>query len=74
MEIMTKLLDILLAIVIFGALFGFIITSLNGVSWASINAGGTVVNLSFAPYIIVLLTVVGLVYLVYSHSFKKKGY
>jgi cytochrome c biogenesis factor len=72
---MDKLLDVLLGIVIFVALFGFIVTSLNGFDWAHINAGGTIVNLSFAPYVIVLVIVIGLVYLVYEKFYhKKKGY
>jgi polyferredoxin len=72
---MDKLLDVLLGIVIFVAIFGFIVTSLNGFDWANINAGGTIVNLSFAPYVIVLVIVIGLVYLVYEKFYhKKKGY
>jgi len=83
MDIMKNLLDILLAVVIFGALFGFIITSINGVTWYYTNSswiGGTltgstysgVLDLRFAPYILVLLTVIGLVYLVYTHALKRK--
>lgn len=58
-----NLVDILIGIVIFIALFGFILTSLNGFTWSAVNAGGTVVNLSWAPYVLVILLVVGLVYL-----------
>lgn len=69
---MNNLLDVLLAVVIFVALFGFILTSLNGFDWANIDAGGaSTIDLSFAPYVIVLVIVIGLVYLVYKHSVGK---
>jgi len=71
MDVMDSLLDVLIGIVIFVALFGFIVTSLNGFDWAHINAGGTVVDLGFAPYVIVLVIVLGLVYLVYKKFYKK---
>jgi len=72
MDLMEVLLDTLIGIVVFVALFGFIVTSLNGFDWSNINAGGTIVNLSFAPYIIILVIVLGLVYLVYNKFLKKK--
>lgn len=72
MDLLDSMLEVLLGIVIFVALFGFIVTSLNGFNWSAINAGGTIVNLSFAPYIIVLLIVLGLVYLIYAKFYKKQ--
>lgn len=67
----NKLIDILLAIVIFVALLGVIVTSLNGFTWSAVNIGGTVYNMAWAPYIVVILLVVGLVYLTYKYLFSK---
>jgi TRAP-type C4-dicarboxylate transport system permease small subunit len=67
-----KILDVLIALVIFFALLGVIITSTNGLNWSALNIGGTVTNLSWAPYIIVLVIVVGAVYLVYRYLLHKK--
>ena len=68
----NKILDVLLALVIFFALIGVIITSTNGISWGALNIGGTVTNLAWAPYVIVLVIVVGAVYLVYKYMITHK--
>lgn len=70
----NKLLDVLLACVIFFALIGVIISSTNssGFTWSAVNVAGTSRDLSFAPYIIVLVIVVGAVILVYRYMLHKK--
>jgi hypothetical protein len=67
-----KILDVLIAVVIFFALIGVIITSTSGLSWSALNIGGVVTNLSWAPYILVLVIVVGAVVLVYRFMLHKK--
>lgn len=67
-----KLIDVLLAIVIFCALITVIITSVNGVTWSALNIAGTEYNMAWAPYVIVLVLVVGLVVLVYRYILKGK--
>ena len=62
-----KLLDVLLALVIFFALIGVIISQTNGLNWATLNIGGTVTNLSWVPYVIVLVVVIVAVLLVYKY-------
>lgn len=69
-----KILDVLIAVVLFFALVGVIITSTTGLNWASVNVGGTITNLSFVPYLIVLVICIGVVVLVYRYilGHKKK--
>lgn len=69
-----KLLDVLIAVIIFFALVGVIITSTNSssFSWSAVNVAGAEYNLSWAPYIIVLVIVVGAVVLVYRYMLKHK--
>lgn len=65
-DMLGKLIPVLVGVVIFIALFGFIVTSINGFNWKVVNAGGTSVDLSWAPYVLILLLVIGFVYLGYS--------
>lgn len=69
-----KILEVLIALVLFFALIGVIITSTNSSSfdWSAVNIGGTVTNLSWAPYVIVLVVVVGALILVYQYMLKHK--
>jgi len=69
-----KIIDVLLAIVIFFALIGVIITATNSASfvWSAVNIGGTVYDVSWVPYIMVLLILVGVVVLVYRYMIKRK--
>lgn len=62
MNFTDKLIDILIGVLLFTALFGVIIAGFNGVTWSALNIAGTVYNMSWAPYVIVLLIVIGLVY------------
>jgi uncharacterized membrane protein len=67
-----KLLDVLLALIIFVALFGVIISSFNGVEWGALNIGGTTYDLSWLPFVLVIIIVVSVVVLVYRYMLKKK--
>jgi uncharacterized membrane protein len=69
-----KILDVLIAVVIFFALIGVIITSTNSssFSWAAVNVGGTNYNFTWVPYILVLVILVGAVVLVYRYMLKSK--
>ena len=67
-----KILDVLIAVVIFFALIGVIITSTNGLDWSALNVGGVITNLSWVPYILVLVILVGAVVLVYRFMLSKK--
>lgn len=68
---LDTLIEVLIGVVVFIALFGFIITSLNGFDWTAVNVSGTAYDFSWAPYILVILLVVGLVYLGYRMVSKK---
>ena len=67
-----KILDVLIAVVLFFAIIGVIITSTTGLDWSALNVGGTTTNLSFVPYLIVLIIVIGVVVLVYRYMLHKK--
>lgn len=69
-----KLLDVLIAVVLFFALIGVIITATNssGFTWDAVNVAGTSRDLSWAPYIIVLVIVVGALVLVYRYMLAHK--
>ena len=69
-----KLIDVLLALVIFFALIGVIITATNSstFTWSAVNVGGTVYNFSWVPYVIILVVLVGSVILVYKYMLKGK--
>jgi uncharacterized membrane protein len=67
-----KILDVLIAVVIFFALIGVIVSATIGLNWGALNIGGTVYNLSWVPYVIVLVILVGAVVLVYRFMLKKK--
>jgi len=67
-----KILDVLIAVVIFFALIGVIVSATIGLTWSALNIGGTVYNLSWVPYVIVLVILVGAVVLVYRFMLKKK--
>lgn len=69
-----KILDVLIAIVIFFALIGVIITSTNssGFLWSAVNVGGSSKDLTWVPYILVLVILVGAVVLVYRYMLKNK--
>jgi uncharacterized membrane protein len=68
---LDKLLDVLIGVVIFIALFGVILTNINGFDWANVNVSGTIYDFTWAPFILVILLVVGLVYLGYKMISKK---
>ena len=60
-----KLLDVLLAVIIFFALIGVIIGATNGtLDWGAVNISGTLYDLSWVPYVLVLIIVVSAVVLV----------
>lgn len=69
-----KILDVLIAVVLFFALIGVIITSTNssGFTWSAVNVGGSSKDLTFVPYIIVLVIVIGAIVLVYRYMLKGK--
>jgi hypothetical protein len=69
-----KILDVLIAVVLFFALIGVILTSTNtsGFTWGAVNVGGSLKDLSFVPYIIVLVIVIGAIVLVYRYMLKGK--
>lgn len=67
-----KILDVLLAIVIFVALFGVIVTSFAGVTWDNLSIGGTTYNLGWFPFVVILVIIVAVVVLVYRHMLHKK--
>lgn len=69
-----KILDVLIAVVIFFALIGVIIGATNSASfsWGAVNIGGTVYDFAWVPYILVLVILVGAVVLVYKYMLKKK--
>ena len=67
-----KILDVLIAVVLFFALVGVILTSTTGLNWSVVNIGGTNTNLSFVPYLIVLIICIGVVVLVYRYMLSSK--
>jgi hypothetical protein len=68
-----KILDVLIACVIFFALIGVIVGSTNSsVTWSALNVGGTIKDFSYVPYILILVILVGAVLLVYNYMLKKK--
>lgn len=67
-----KILDVLLAIIIFFALLGVILDATNTVSWATLNIGGSVKSFSWVPYLLVLIILVAVVVLVYRYILKHK--
>jgi len=67
-----KILDVLIAVVLFFALVGVILTSTTGLNWSAVNIGGTTTNLSFVPYLIVLIICIGVVVLVYRYMLSSK--
>lgn len=75
MQFVDKMIDILIALILFSALFGVVLTTgLNPTqfSWKALNFGGTVYDLSWAPFVIGILIVIGVVYLVYKNFLSKK--
>jgi len=70
-QMLDKLLDVLIGVVIFVALFGVILTNINGFDWTAVNVSGTIYNFAWAPFILVILLVVGLIYLGYKMISKK---
>lgn len=76
MKFVDKIIDVLIALVLFSALFGVVITTgLNPTtfSWKALNLGGTVYDMSWAPFVIGILIVIGLVYLVYKYMVHHKN-
>lgn len=73
-DLPEKLLDVLIAIVMFFALIGVIFTSANpsSLNWGVVNVGGTNYNLTWVPYILILVILVGAVILVYKYMVDKK--
>jgi hypothetical protein len=70
--IAEKLIDVLIAVVLFVALFGVILTSLNGLAWSTLNVAGTTHDFSWVPYILIILLMIGLVYVGYRLFSKSK--
>lgn len=66
-----KMLTVLIAVVLFFALIGVIIGQTTSLSWNALNIGGTTVNLSFVPYVLVLVIVIGVIILAYRYMLKK---
>ncbi len=71
-NVTNKLLDALLGLIIFFALLGVIISATNTVEWGALNVGGTVYDLDWVPFVLVLIIIVGIVVLVYAHMRGKK--
>jgi hypothetical protein len=65
-----KILDVLIAVVIFFALIGVIISATN--TWSAVNVGGTVYNFAWVPYVLILVILVGAVMLVYRYMLTHK--
>lgn len=66
-----KMLTVLIAVVLFFALIGVIIGQTTSLTWSALNIGGTIVNLSFVPYVLVLVIVIGVIILAYRYMLKK---
>lgn len=71
-DYVDKLILVLLGLVIFFALIGVIISQSNTVNWAALNVGGQTVNLSFAPYVIILVVVIATIIIVYRYMLKHR--
>jgi len=71
MDYANKLIDVLISVVVFGAMFPIINTSVNGLGLDNITVGATQYDFSWAGYLLVLGLIFGLVYLAMS-QFKKK--
>lgn len=69
-----KILDVLIAVVIFFALIGVILgaTNTGGLTWSALNIAGTSRDFSWVPYILVLVILVGVVFIVYRYMLRKK--
>ena len=67
-----KVLDVLLALIIFFALLGVILDATNTVSWSALNIGGSVKNFAWVPYVLVLVILIAVVILVYRYFLKHK--
>jgi uncharacterized membrane protein len=69
-----KILDVLIAVVIFFALIGVIISATNSstFTWSAVNVGGTVYNFAWVPYVLILVILVGAVMLVYRYMLTHK--
>lgn len=67
-----KVLDVLLALIIFFALLGVILDATNTVGWSALNIGGTVKNFGWVPYVLVLVILIAVVILVYRYFLKHK--
>lgn len=68
-----KILDVLIACVIFFALIGVIVSSTNtNLTWSAVNVGGSQKDFSYVPYILVLVILVGAVLLVYRYMLSHK--
>lgn len=67
-----KVLDVLLALIIFFALIGIILDATNTVSWATLNVGGSIKNFAWVPYLLVVVILVAVVFLVYRYFLKHK--
>jgi hypothetical protein len=71
-DVTTILLDVLLGLIIFFALLGVIITQTNTLGWSTLNVGGSIYNLNWVPFVLVLIIVLGIIVLVYANFKHKK--
>lgn len=72
MRYADELIDLLIALVLFGALFPVITEQINNIGLDAINVSGTVRNFSWAGYVIVILVLFGVVYLAMNQYKNKK--
>lgn len=72
MKYVTELVEVLLGIVIFGALFPVINTALSSTGLDNITLFGTSYDFSWVGYIIVLALVIGLLYFGFKQIKKAK--
>lgn len=71
MKYANTLIDVLIAVVVFGALFPIINTAIGGIGLDNITVGATTYDFSWVGYLLVLGLLFGLVYLAMD-QFKKK--
>lgn len=71
-DVLGFLLDNLLAVVIFTALFGVIISGFTAFNWGVVNIGGTNYNLYWVPLVIVFVIIAGVIYAIKNSVTKKK--
>jgi hypothetical protein len=71
MDIVEKVIDALVVLLIVFALIGVIVTNTNSLTWSALNIGGTVYNMSWFPFVLVILIIAGIITALVYH-FKHK--